>query len=107
MVKQQTAKACQLKSKRVEEDSAWEHTIMLIVDEISFATKEEIETLNKNLRTIRDKQRGHFFGDIHVIFAEDFFQLKPVGSFKASLSLYRLQSLGKTSAYIYGVEDKL
>ena len=75
-----TAKACQLKSKSVEEDSAWEHTIMLIVDEISFATKEEIETLNKNLRIIRDKQRGHFFGDLHVIFAGDFFQLKPVGS---------------------------
>ena len=74
-----TAKACQLKSNNVEEDSAWEHTIMLIVDEISFATKEEIETLNKNLRIIRDKQRGHFLVTYMLYLQEIFFNLNQLG----------------------------
>ena len=36
-----TAKSCQPNSKSVEEDSAGEHTIMLIVDEISLLPKKK------------------------------------------------------------------
>ena len=56
------------------------NTVMLIVDKVSFANKNEIETLNKHLRIFRDARRNTRFGGIHVLFTGDFFQLKPVGS---------------------------
>jgi hypothetical protein len=75
-----TSKACGLNAKCVCPDDEWDGTIMLIVDEVSFARKSEIETLNKNLRIKRDKCHGTLFGNLHVLFAGDFMQLKPIGA---------------------------
>ena len=51
---------------------------MIIVDEISFASKSDIEKLNENLRLKMDQSRRCNYGNLHVLFAGDFFQLKPI-----------------------------
>ena len=74
-----TSKACGLNSKNeVSFDEEWENTIMIIVDEISFASKSDIEKLNENLRLKMDLSRRCNYGNLHVLFAGDFFQLKPI-----------------------------
>ena len=53
-----TSKAFGLNSKNeVSFDEEWENTIMIIVDEISFASKSDIEKLNENLRLKMDLSR--------------------------------------------------
>ena len=73
-----TAKACKLNNKNVSEDDEWEETIMIIVDEISFASKTIIENLNENLNILRGRPRHNKYGGLHVLFSGDFYQLKPI-----------------------------
>ena len=65
-----TSKACGLNSKNeVSFDEEWENTIMIIVDEISFASKNDIEKLNENLRLKMDLSRRCNYGNLHLLFA--------------------------------------
>ena len=48
---------------------------MLIVDEIAFTIREEIETLNKSSRVVYNKGKRFFFGGIHAVFTGDFFNV--------------------------------
>ena len=57
----------------------WEHARMIIVDEISFATKKLIRDLNSNLMYLKQAP-NKIYGGLSVVFAGDFFQLEPVNS---------------------------
>ena len=50
---------------------------MLIVDEVSFASKEDIEKLETRVRHLKDNRNKHY-GNIDVIFCGDMRQLEPV-----------------------------
>ena len=55
----------------------WKETKLLIVDEISFAGKQLLETLARALRHLKENDRDPY-GGISVCFAGDFSQLEPV-----------------------------
>lgn len=55
----------------------WRETKLLIVDEISFASKPLLETLARALSHLKENDRDPF-GGISVCFAGDFSQLEPV-----------------------------
>ena len=76
--------ACNFCSKkRKDTDKDWKNTIMVIVDEISFITKSDFELLNDVLNTKADSPNGTIFGNLQMVFAGDFCQLKPplIGSY--------------------------
>ena len=56
----------------------WRHAYLLIVDEISFASKKFLERLNQCLGQLLEKPDSKF-GGIHVLFVGDMSQLDPVG----------------------------
>ena len=68
--------------KKMGDDEIWNNTIMVVVDEISFITKQDFELLNKVLNKKTDSANGSIFGNLQMVFAGDFCQLKPprVGS---------------------------
>ena len=53
---------------------------ILIIDECSFLSMNDLKNLDKKLRLLR--QRDMVFGGVNVIFAGDFYQLLPVGGGK-------------------------
>ena len=74
-----THSSCCLCRKPTTDDlNAWKECRMLIVDEISFAAQEDIETLDVKLRLLKDNMDRRY-GGIHIVFAGDFRQLDPVG----------------------------
>ena len=52
---------------------------MVIVDEISFCSQNEVTKLSANLNLLCDKPPDSLFGDLPMLFAGDFSQLPPVG----------------------------
>jgi len=54
----------------------WRHTYMFILDEISFASRKDLETCYRKCCEL--KENSVDFGGIDIIFAGDFSQLKPV-----------------------------
>jgi AAA domain/Helitron helicase-like domain at N-terminus len=61
----------------------WDDTRLLIIDEISFASKEQIEQLNGNLNRLLSGNkhfRGFKYHGMHMVFSGDFCQLEPVKS---------------------------
>ena len=76
-----THKALHLCRKRdlSEQDTLpWADTKMVIVDEISFASKKDIININETLCEIRNRWERRY-GGIHMVFSGDFRQLEPVG----------------------------
>jgi hypothetical protein len=73
-----THSCCCLCSEPKHKDlDMWKDTRLLIVDEISFASKQDFVKLDKQLRTL--KNQVHLkYGGVHVLFAGDFRQLEPV-----------------------------
>ena len=61
-----------------QEIERWKHAYLLIIDEISFASKSFIEKLNKRLGQLLQNP-GSKFGGIHILFVGDMSQLDPVG----------------------------
>ncbi|HSN67495.1 MAG TPA: AAA family ATPase [Fusibacter sp.] len=75
-----THMACALaRSVSHKEMDEFEHAYMLIVDEVSFASKEVMEKLDRKMRQIMEQPELRF-GGIPLVFAGDFTQLRPVGS---------------------------
>jgi hypothetical protein len=76
-----THSACFLNQQRAlepEQIEKWEGTRLLIVDEISFASKKEFTELDKKLRRLKQRP-GLPYGGLSVVFAGDFRQLEPIG----------------------------
>ena len=55
---------------------AWSDTRMVIVDECSFASAEQLTTLEEHARSLK---RDHFraYGGLNIVYAGDFSQLEP------------------------------
>jgi hypothetical protein len=51
--------------------SEWTDTRLLIVDEVSFATAQELINLDKTLRKLKQNLYGRY-GGLNVVFAGDF-----------------------------------
>ncbi len=73
------ASATHIMKKHITGDhiSEWTDTRLLIVDEVSFATAQELINLDKTLRKLKQNLYGRY-GGLNVIFAGDFSQLEPV-----------------------------
>ena len=77
-----THKACQLNclQSNVTSDDEWENeTCLVVVDETSFANIADLKKLNQNLNLLCDRPSCDLHGDLPIVFAGDFSQLKPVG----------------------------
>jgi len=61
----------------------WKDVRILIVDEVSFMNDSNLQTLDKKLKEIANKNKP--FGGFSIIFAGDFRQLEPVGSTEKDL----------------------
>ena len=61
--------------KKIEE---FEQTYMVIIDEISFASIEVIDEINRKLNFLRNATSKSLFGNIPIMFCGDFSQLPPV-----------------------------
>ena len=64
-----------------EQIELWSPTKMVIIDEISFASKKDISMINTKLAKLKQQ---HFlrYGGVNVVFCGDFRQLEPVGANK-------------------------
>lgn len=74
-----THAAAHLNKKRVTDEQLkeWENVRVLIVDEVSYFSKNDLETLERKLRRL--KRRGDVeYGGVHMVFAGDLRQLEPV-----------------------------
>ena len=71
----------QRKNLQPEQCEAWKDTRLLIIDEISFASKKDLEKIHRVLRKLR--QQLHLpYGGLSIIFSGDMRQLEPVGDKK-------------------------
>ena len=79
-----THSAVYLNQKRpleAEQIEAWAETRLLIIDEVSFASKEDFAELHRKIRRL--KQCLHLpYGGLDIIFSGDMRQLEPVGKSK-------------------------
>ena len=74
-----------------QDDTTWANARLLIVDEVSFMSTSDVETLDEKLRTFMTKFDS-LYGGLHVLFCGDFSQLEPV----SSKPLYTQRSSEKT-----------
>ena len=74
----------QKKNIQPEQVEVWEDTRLLIIDEISFASKQDFAKLHRQLRKL--KQQLHKpYGGLDIIFSGDMRQLEPVGRGKKAV----------------------
>ena len=79
-----THRALYLNQRRpidAEQICVWQGTRLLIIDEISFASKEDFSLIHRRMQTLKQKLDG-VYGGLDIIFAGDFRQLEPVGKHK-------------------------
>ena len=69
----------QQKELEPEQIELWEHTKLLIIDEILFASKHNFYMIHKNVSKLKQELTKKY-GGINIIFSGDFRQLEPVGS---------------------------
>ncbi|KAG7352578.1 PIF1-like helicase [Nitzschia inconspicua] len=79
-----TAKAFAFKREVRNELEEFKHAYLVTVDEISFASVEDVDVLNQKMKQILDNTMAPF-GGVPVVFSGDFTQLLPVGG----IPLYR------------------
>ena len=60
------------------EKGQWKRAYLLIVDEVSFASRHTLTVLNEKLRAVLNPRQR--YGGISIVFAGDFSQLPPVGA---------------------------
>ncbi len=68
----------QQKALSLNDKNTWQDVRILIVDEVSFMSDENLNTLDVKLKEIGN--RAKLFGGYSIIFSGDFCQLEPVGS---------------------------
>ena len=84
---QTTSAALYLNQKReytAEQYDAWRDTKMVIIDEVSFAHKRDIQKIQRMLCKIKENNTERY-GGINVVYSGDFRQLEPVGPNKYPL----------------------
>jgi len=59
----------------------WASTRLLIIDEISFASREDFENIHRKLRRLKEQLHEHY-GGLNMVFSGDMRQLEPVGAGK-------------------------
>ena len=69
------------KEIKAEQIEAWKETRLLIIDEISFACKQDFAKLHRNLRQLK-QQLSAKYGGLYVVFCGDMRQLEQVGKGK-------------------------
>jgi Helitron helicase-like domain at N-terminus/PIF1-like helicase len=74
----------QQKQLTPEQVQNWSGVKMVIIDEISFADKNDLVKMDKQIRRLK-QQRYLRYGGINIIFSGDFRQLEPVGNSKKPL----------------------
>ncbi len=80
----------QQKALSLNDKNAWQDVQNLIVDEVSFMSDKNLNTLDVKLKEIGNKAKP--FGRFSIIFAGDFCQLEPVGSTEFNLLFSSLSS---------------
>ena len=68
--------AASLNSKVMEDDNTWCNARLLIIDEVSFMSAKEVDTLDKKLRELK-RSHADLFGGMNILFCGDFRQLEP------------------------------
>ena len=66
---------CEIEPEQIE---LWADTHLLIIDEISFASKSNFQMMHKQLGKLK-QEINKKFGGLNIIFSGDFRQLEPVG----------------------------
>jgi hypothetical protein len=61
----------------------------VVIDEISFIKRKDLEKLDKALNAICDVEQHQLFGNLQILFAGDFCQLRPPALAMLPLFLYR------------------
>jgi hypothetical protein len=74
----------------LNDKNTWQDVQILIVDEVSFMSDKNLNTLDAKLREIGSRDKP--FGGFSIIFAVDFRQLEPVGSTEFDLLFSSLSS---------------
>ena len=69
-----------------EQIEIWADTRLLIIDEISFASKSDFQMMHKQLGKLKQKMNKKI-GGLNIIFSGDFRQLEPVG--RGKLPIYK------------------
>lgn len=69
----------------VRQIERWHSVALLVIDEVSMAAPKALVLIDRRLRDLRQK-KDVLFGGVHVCFAGDLFQLKPV---KSAATFYR------------------
>lgn len=90
-----------LKSMDPDKTELWHNTKLLVIDEISFASNEIINSVHINLGKLKDKKLLPF-GGVHIIYSGDLRQLEPVSGYPLYKNHETLSSLFKiyTNCYI-------
>ena len=72
--------ACHLNSVTIKHEhiDEWKDTMMVVIDEISFASYSVLQSINKKLNILKEVRCEAKYGGIPIIFAGDFTQLEPV-----------------------------
>jgi hypothetical protein len=71
----------QKKPIEAEQVELWTATRLLVIDEISFASKDDFSELHKKIRLLKQNMHSPY-GGLSIIFSGDMRQLEPVGSLK-------------------------
>ena len=74
--------ACFLNTKKIKTEMTeeWKDTLLVVVDEISFASESILRKINENMNILKEIGKEGKFGGIPIVFAGDFTQLEPVRS---------------------------
>ena len=74
---------CKIEPEQIE---LWADTHLLIIDEISFASKSDFQMMHKQLGKLKQEINKKFSG-LNIIFSGDFWQFEPVG--RGKLPIYK------------------
>ena len=91
--------SCDFNSK-MSPDEDWKNTIMVVVDEISFIKRCDFEKLNTILNTKCEVSSPRRFGNLQMIFAGNFCQLKPSNNFSHPLYIH-------TRIWVCGMKESM
>jgi hypothetical protein len=80
----------QQKALSLNDKNTWQDVQILIVDEVSFMSDKNLNTLDVKLKEIGNRAKP--FGGYSIIFSGDFRQLEPVGSTELDLLFSSLSS---------------